>query len=152
MGIVENISHDKFPKQGRYIGQSVSVCFNYDTSKTISGKIVRDDAEAPGLLIIQLDDDRFVLATECMYSLNSSREVVRSEDGVTRSPPLVERLCQSLAFHLIESELTLSHAEGEDLSYWTEECSKARALIKEAGFDIDVLYPILDRPTCTEPQ
>lgn len=64
---------------------------------------------------------------------------------------LIERLCRSLAFHLIESELTLSHAEG-DLSEWADECSKARAIIKEAGFDIDVIYPILDRPTCTEPQ
>jgi hypothetical protein len=64
---------------------------------------------------------------------------------------LIERLCQSLAFHLIESEITLSHAKG-DTSPWTEECGKARGLIKEAGFDIDVLYPILDRPTCTEPQ
>lgn len=66
-------------------------------------------------------------------------------------PPLIERLCRSLAFHLVESELTISHAEG-DLSDWTEECSKARALISEAGLDIDVLYPILDRPTSTEPQ
>jgi len=59
---------------------------------------------------------------------------------------LVERLCRSLAFHLIESELTLSHAEG-DMDDWREECLKARALIAEAGFDIDQLYPILDRPT-----
>lgn len=75
MGVVDNISYDNFPKQGSYVGRPVSVCFNYDTSKTILGKIVRDDAEAPGLLIIQLDDGRFVLATECMYSLSSSREV-----------------------------------------------------------------------------
>ena len=60
---------------------------------------------------------------------------------------LIERLCRSLAFHLVESELTLSHSEGEDLSYWQDECTKAKALIAEAGFDMDVLYPILDRPT-----
>lgn len=65
---------------------------------------------------------------------------------MTQPLSLIERLCRSLAFHLIESELTLSHAEGE-LSNWTEECSKARAIIKDAGFDIDVLYPIMDRPT-----
>lgn len=70
---------------------------------------------------------------------------------MTASPSLVERLCQSLAFHLIESELTILHAEG-DLSEWRDECNQARALIKEAGFDIDVLYPILDRPTSSEPQ
>lgn len=54
-------------------------------------------------------------------------------------------------FHLIESELTLSHAEG-DIEDWREECETARALIKEAGFDIDVLYPILDRPSSQGPQ
>jgi len=64
---------------------------------------------------------------------------------------LIERLCRSLAFHLVESELTLSHAEGE-IDPWQEECSKARALITEAGFDIDALYPVLDRPTSGEPQ
>lgn len=63
---------------------------------------------------------------------------------------LIERLCRSLAFHVVESELTLDHAEGE-IGDWADECRKARALITEAGFDIDVLYPILDRPTSTEP-
>jgi hypothetical protein len=80
------------------------------------------------------------------------RPIQLEERGMTQAPSLIERLCQSLAFHLVESELTLSHAEGEDLSYWTEECTKARAVITEAGFDIDVLYPIQDRPTSTEPQ
>jgi hypothetical protein len=61
---------------------------------------------------------------------------------------LTERLCRSLAFHLVESELTLQHAEG-DLSDWREEIEIAKALIKEAGFDIDVLYPVEDRPTST---
>ncbi|SDC08008.1 hypothetical protein SAMN05216337_1001204 [Bradyrhizobium brasilense] len=64
---------------------------------------------------------------------------------------LVERLCRSLAFHVVESELTLQHAEG-DLTDWRNECTSARALIAEAGFDIDVLYPVLDRPTAGEPQ
>lgn len=59
---------------------------------------------------------------------------------------LIERLCRSLAFHLVESELTLSMAQG-DTDPWSEEVTKARALIKEAGFDIDVLYPVKDRPT-----
>jgi hypothetical protein len=67
MGVVANISHDKFPKQGSYANQPVSVCFHYDTSKTIRGKIVRDDSEAPYVMIIALDDGRFVLATECQY-------------------------------------------------------------------------------------
>lgn len=59
---------------------------------------------------------------------------------------LIERLCRSLAFHLIESELTLQHAEGS-IESWQEECDQARALIAEAGFDIDELYPVEDRPT-----
>lgn len=58
---------------------------------------------------------------------------------------LVERLCRSLAFHVVESELTLSVAEG-DTSDWKEECDRARSLITEAGFDIDALYPPEDRP------
>ncbi len=62
---------------------------------------------------------------------------------------LVERLCRGLAFHVVESELTLQHVEG-DADEWHEECAKARNLIAEAGFDIDVLYPIEDRPTAGE--
>lgn len=61
-------------------------------------------------------------------------------------PDLIERLCRALAFHTIESEVTLSHAEGE-LDEWAGECQTARALISEAGLDIDQLYPIKDRPT-----
>lgn len=64
---------------------------------------------------------------------------------------LMERLCRSLAFHVVESELTLSHAEG-DLTEWQAKCEEARALIKEAGFDIDALYPPEDRPISTELQ
>ncbi|ODM71708.1 hypothetical protein [Bradyrhizobium elkanii] len=76
------------------------------------------------------------------------------EENELRDRPsreLVERLCRSLAFHLVEGELTLSHAEGE-IEDWRAECDAARALIIEAGFDIDALYPILDRPTLGEPQ
>lgn len=61
---------------------------------------------------------------------------------------LIERLCRSLAFHLVESELTLQHAEG-DLSFWRNEVEKAKALIAESGLEIDELYPIEDRPTAT---
>lgn len=64
---VANISHDKFPKQGTWLDRPVSVCFNYDTTKRITGRIVREDAEAPGVMIIALDNGRFVLSTECQY-------------------------------------------------------------------------------------
>lgn len=59
---------------------------------------------------------------------------------------LIERLCRSLATHLIESELTLQFSDG-DTCEWQQECEEARELIAEAGFDIDTLYPVEDRPT-----
>lgn len=68
MGAYENISHDRFPKQGAYLGRAVDVCFNYDLSHRVRGRIVRDDTEEPGRLIIALDDGRYVLSTECQYS------------------------------------------------------------------------------------
>lgn len=61
---------------------------------------------------------------------------------------LIERLCRSLAFHVVESELTLSQSEG-DIEDWREECEDSRALIAEAGFDFDALYPVEDRPVVT---
>lgn len=59
------IAADRFPAQGAYAGRPVRVCFNYDTSRTCNGVVVRDDKEAPGVMIIRLDDGRHVLATEC---------------------------------------------------------------------------------------
>ena len=67
MGMVSNITHNTFPKQGEYLNYRVKVCFHYSTDEVILGTIVRDDAEEPGRLIIELDDGRYVLATECMY-------------------------------------------------------------------------------------
>lgn len=57
-----------FPKQGDFLYRRVKVCFDYDTSQTWEGRIVRDDCEPPGRLIIALDDGRYVLSTECQYS------------------------------------------------------------------------------------
>lgn len=68
MGVVANVGFSKFPKQGQYLGRRVQVCFNYDTSNILLGTIVRADEEEPGRLIIKLDDGRYVLSTECMYS------------------------------------------------------------------------------------
>jgi hypothetical protein len=67
MGVHAAISSGTFPKQGEWLGKRVRVCFNYDTSEQIGGTIVRDDVEDPLRTIIQLDDDRFVLAAECQY-------------------------------------------------------------------------------------
>ena len=68
MGNLANISLDVFPRQGRYLGKRVAVCFHYDTTRTVLGTIVRDDAEAPWRLIISLDSGRVVLAEECQYT------------------------------------------------------------------------------------
>jgi len=74
MGCHENITFDKFPKQGPNLGKLVEVIFHYDTSKKIKGRIVRDDYEEPGRTIIALDDGRYVEAVECQYTILHKRE------------------------------------------------------------------------------
>lgn len=69
MGVHRNMDYDKFPKQGDFLNKRCRVCFNYNTSKIVKGIIVRDDIEEPLITIIRLDDGRYVLATECQYSL-----------------------------------------------------------------------------------
>lgn len=69
MGSHPNISANKFPRQGNFRGRDVNVCFNYDTSTTIKGKVLRDDAEEPGRCIILLENGWCVLSTECQYQL-----------------------------------------------------------------------------------
>lgn len=68
MGEVVTIGFDRFPKQGLYKSSRVRVCFNYEAGRSIDGTVLRDDAEEPGRMIIQLDDGRVVLTTECMWS------------------------------------------------------------------------------------
>lgn len=72
-------------------------------------------------------------------------------DNSKIEPTVTEKLCRCLAFHVVETELTLQHMEG-DIGDIASECRKARDAIAEAGFDIDALYPVLDRPTSGEPQ
>jgi hypothetical protein len=74
MGIHPNVGIDRFPKQGEWKGRNVLVCFEYDTTRTIPGTIVRDDEEEPGLLIIKLADGRYVLSTECQYTFRKGME------------------------------------------------------------------------------
>lgn len=62
---------------------------------------------------------------------------------------LIEKLCRSLAFHVVETELTLSMSQGAPPEY-QEAIDTAKALIEEAGFDIDVLYPPEDRTVIVE--
>tara|TARA_Y100000310_G_C20166582_1_gene571629 strand:+ start:23 stop:247 length:225 start_codon:yes stop_codon:yes gene_type:complete len=70
MGVVTNVGFTEWPKQGSMLHERVRVCFRYDTTQEIGGRIVRDDSEKPGMTIIALDDGRFVRATECMYTLD----------------------------------------------------------------------------------
>jgi len=72
VGVHKNIGFDKFPKQGGALGLEAKVCFNYDPMKEITGVIVRDDVEEPGVTLIQLTDGRVILATECQYSYDYS--------------------------------------------------------------------------------
>lgn len=74
MGNQVYIDADKYPKQGTFLGRRVLVCFNYDTSRTFLGVVIRDDAEKPGLMIISLDNGRVVLSTECQYSFSTRGE------------------------------------------------------------------------------
>ena len=71
MGVVTNISYDKYPEQDTEslfkVGTKVLVCYNYDANKTHSGTIVRNDNEEPFRTIIQLDNGRYLLGTECQY-------------------------------------------------------------------------------------
>lgn len=69
MGCVKNISAYEFPKQSEYVNRRVQVCFNFDATRIIDGKILRDDREEPFETIIELADGRIVLGTECQYSI-----------------------------------------------------------------------------------
>lgn len=68
MGCVSTIGHDRFPRQGDWVGKRVEVTFHYDARTTVGGVFVRDDRESPGVGIILLDDGRYVLTTECQHS------------------------------------------------------------------------------------
>lgn len=69
MGVVKTIDYDKWPKQSDWVGRRVRVCYNYDTTKTHEGEIVRDDLEDPGTQIMKLDNGRYILSTECQWQL-----------------------------------------------------------------------------------
>jgi hypothetical protein len=56
-----------YPRQGSFFGKAVEVCFDYDTSAPKRGKVVRDDVEKPGRMIIKLENGWVVLSTECQY-------------------------------------------------------------------------------------
>lgn len=61
------ITHKKFPKQGHFLNKKTKVAFNFDTSHTLNGVIVRHDHEEPFVVIIKLDNGRYVLGKECQF-------------------------------------------------------------------------------------
>lgn len=67
MGVVKNISYDRFPKQGDWLHKEVLVSFEYNSDRKIKGIIVREDMEEPGITLIMLEDKRIVIDTECQY-------------------------------------------------------------------------------------
>lgn len=67
MGVHTNITLSTFPRQGSFLGKDVKVYFHYDTSTSIPGTVIRDDAEDPFRTIILLSDGRVILATECQF-------------------------------------------------------------------------------------
>lgn len=69
MGVVKNIDIDTFPEQGSNLHKRVEVCFHFNFDHVILGTIVRDDREPPWRDIIQLDDGRYILGTECLYKI-----------------------------------------------------------------------------------
>lgn len=69
MGCVKTIDKYNFPRQTGHVNQRVSVCFHYDTSRTVDGTIIRDDAEEPFETLIKLDNGRVLRGVECQYSL-----------------------------------------------------------------------------------
>lgn len=91
MGCVKTITYNTFPKQKdkgyRFpemaVGANVKVCFHYDTSHFVRGRIVRDDLEEPFETIIRLDDGRYIRGTECQFSyvLKEDRGKTDQESG-----------------------------------------------------------------------
>lgn len=69
MGVENNITHDKLSVQGKNLGKKVEVCFRYNREHIIAGTIVRDDIDGPFITIIKLDDNRYILDSECQYRI-----------------------------------------------------------------------------------
>lgn len=72
MGTNPIITTTTMPKQGTFLHKKVTVAFQYDTANQFNGVIVRDDMEEPNITIIALTDGRYVLGTECQYTLDTS--------------------------------------------------------------------------------
>jgi len=120
MGCYDNIGHDKFPKQGSHLGKKAEVCFHFNTNELISGKVVRDDMESrkvgehesPGLTIIALEDGRYVLSTECQYSIAREIDDGGPYNGLAKiTIPIRHRLYYKVVYPTIKMNLLRSEWE-----------------------------------------
>jgi len=82
MGFHENITAEKFPKQGTFLHRRVMVCYHYDTSKEYKAICIRDDAEEPGLMLFWVlgPETRYLRSTECQYRVLPEIEDVYGDE------------------------------------------------------------------------
>ena len=105
-------------------------------------KWIKDNFFGYGVAVRRQEDPP--IPGEPFMSIADAKELVRK---IARE--MSEPLCRSLAFHVVETELTLQFTDG-DAPETHAECAAARKLIAEAGFDFDTLYPVENRPTAVE--
>ena len=104
MGVQKSVGINHFPQQGSWLGHKVKVCFRYDTSNLINGTIIRQDIVEPGLTLIELEDGRIILDSECQYSLCKEEVmydnyiVIKREDlsALTCDPQIFTKVNQIL--------------------------------------------------------
>lgn len=65
----------KFPKQDEsLIGLQVIVTIDCDVTNLLYGSIVRADAEPPFIKIFELENGRYVLASECQHNVSQFQD------------------------------------------------------------------------------
>lgn len=79
----------ELPEQGIYLGRRTEVCFHYDTSRKLEGKIVRDDYGEPHLGFIHLEDGRVIGMSECQYSPLREESVDGERKSKTESEEII---------------------------------------------------------------
>lgn len=104
MGVVDNIDFYSFPRQKTEgfckVGDRVSVCYKYDTSRCHEGVIVRDDMEAPGETIIKLDNGRYLRATECQYSVKKEEAITAQKTNADRIRNMTDEELEDFLFNI----------------------------------------------------
>ncbi|MFQ3260541.1 hypothetical protein [Reinekea sp.] len=61
---------DKYPDQDNtLLNKKVVVMLGYDSKRPQRGRVLRADASAPSEVVIQLDDKRIVLGSECSFKV-----------------------------------------------------------------------------------